>query len=110
MAPFGAQQRFRRDIERVVPRYRREFGASFAALTTQRRQQSILVVNPLGVPRDLGTDHAGRVTVVRGPAYSADGTSVEDLHIERTSGRTVVWAGGRADSTCGLGVPHGVVH
>ena len=41
------------------------------------------MMDALGVARDLGADHAGRVGVVLGAAHAADGAVVEHLDLER---------------------------
>ena len=59
------------------------------------------VMDAVGITRDLGADHAGRVAVVLRPVHPADAVAVEQLHVERTGRRAVVRAGRMADSYLG---------
>src|SRR2546422_3463595 len=110
VALFGAQERLRGDVESIIPRDRDELAAALVALATQRREQTILMVHPLGITRDLGADHAGCVIVVRCAVNAADGVGIDDLHVERAGGRTVMRARGRTDPNSGAGIPHRLVH
>src|SRR5262249_43418742 len=94
ITPLGGEQRFRSDIESIIPRDRGEFAAPLAALAAQRREQPILMVHALSITRDLGADYARRVIVVRGAVNAADGAPIDDLHLERARGRTVMRACG----------------
>ena len=70
---FGAEELFGDEIERVVPRDRREFAAAFGAGAAQRLLQAIGMMHAFGVARDLGADYAGGVGVVLGAADATDG-------------------------------------
>ena len=70
---LGAQELLGDEIERVVPRDRRELAAAFGAGAAQRMLQAIGVMNALGVARDLGADDARGVGVVLGAPDPADG-------------------------------------
>ena len=69
---LGAQELLGDEIERVVPGDRRELSAALRAGAAQRLLQPVGVMHALGVARDLGADHAGRVGVVLGAADAAD--------------------------------------
>src|SRR3712207_9121076 len=51
------------------------------------------MVDALGVARDLGADHAGRVAVVCRAVHPPDRTTVDHLDVEGAGGGTVVRAG-----------------
>ena len=61
---LGAQELLGDDIERVVPRDRRELTAAFGAGAAQRMLQAVGMMDALGVTRDLGADHAGGIGIV----------------------------------------------
>jgi len=55
------------------------------------------MMHALGVPRDLGADHAGGVAIVLGAADATDRVPAEDLDLKRAGRRTVVRAGRSKD-------------
>src|SRR5215470_12171710 len=55
------------------------------------------MMDALGVPRDLGADHAERVVVLLRAANAADCALVEQLDLERAGRGAIVRAGGIAD-------------
>ncbi len=94
---FGADELLGDQIERVIPRDRRKFARALGADAAQRMLQAIGVMHALGVARDLGADHAGRVSIFFSATNPADGAPVDDLDFERAGRRTVVRAGRSAD-------------
>ncbi len=95
---LGAHEILGDKIERVVPRYRREFAAALRPDAAQRVRQAIGMIDALGVARDLGADHARGVGIVGRAADAADRVPVEDLDLERTGRRAIVRAGGSGDA------------
>ena len=96
-APFlgGRLQPVSDLVERLVPADRRE-GVDAVALrpdAAQRPGQARRMVDPLGIARDLGADHAGGIVVALRAVDPADGVRIEPLDIERAGARTVVRAG-----------------
>ena len=80
-------------IERRVPGDGNELTRSFRAPAQERHGQAIGMVRPLGVAGDLGADHARGVAVVLRATHAADGALVDDLHLERAGGGTIVRTG-----------------
>ena len=64
-------------IERIVPRDRREVARPFRSFAHQRPGQPVRMVDALGIARDLGADHPRGVAVVLGAAHAVDGVLVE---------------------------------
>ena len=86
------------DVERIVPGDRGELAAALGADAPQRTREAVGMMDALGVARDLGADHAGRVGIVLGAADTADGALVEDLDLERAGRRAVVRTGRGSDA------------
>jgi hypothetical protein len=101
VARLGGEKLLRHQIERVVPGDRRELSRSFRPAPQQRLQQPVGMMDALGVARDLGADHAGRVVVVLGAAHPADAAAVDHLDVERAGRGAVVRTGGRCDRDVG---------
>ncbi len=56
----------------------------------QRLGQTVLVMDALGVARDLRADDAGRVALIARAVDAADARAVDHLDVERADGRAVV--------------------
>ena len=81
-------------VQRLVPGDLAELGGTLRSGTQQRLHQPVGMVHPLGVARDLGADHPGRVVVRRRPADAADGRTVDPLHLQGAGAGAVVRADG----------------
>ncbi len=90
---FRREEFLRDEVERVIPRDRRELARSLRPLADERMQQPVRMMDALGVARDLRADHARRVEIVLGAAHAADRAAVEHLHFERAGGRAIVRTG-----------------
>ena len=107
VALLGLDEFLGDEIERVVPRDRRERAVRLAH---QRPHQPVGMVHALGVARDLGADHAGGVVVVLGAAHAADGVRVEHFDFERAGRRAIVRTGGKADPRRRRARANGLIH
>src|SRR5208282_4943299 len=101
----GADKLLGDEVERVVPRNRSKLAAALGAHTPQRLRQPVGMMNTLGVTRDLGADHAGRIGIVLRAANAADRMPVEDLDLERAGRGAVVWTR-RSDDAGADGLVH----
>ena len=101
-----ADERFGDDVESIFPAHRGELAAALGAGAPQRTREAVGMMDALGVARDLGADHAGRVGVVLGAADAADGALAEDLDLER-AGRWAVVRTSRGSDAGADGLIHG---
>jgi hypothetical protein len=60
------------------------------------------MMDALGIARDLGADHAGRIALLFGTAHPADAGIIDHLDIERAGRRTIVRTGGMPDIDLGV--------
>ena len=90
-----AHERFGDLVQRVVPGDRRERARALRADPAQRLRQPVGMVEALGVARDLGADHAGRVRVALRALDLAQAPAVQLLDLERAHRRAVVRTDGR---------------
>src|SRR5271165_7257691 len=67
--------------------------ASFGARALDRVQQPSGMVNALGVPRNLLTNHSCRVGMLFRAANPANVTAFKDLNVERANARAIMRAG-----------------
>ncbi len=105
-------QALRDRCERLLPADSLEAPFPFPADAAQRMQQSVGVIGPLGVARDLGTEHAGGRTVF-GRSGHLERNAVLDVHLERAGVRAIVRAGAlddRLDRRRGGGLRRAVHH
>ncbi len=102
MLAFGGIEAIGDLVERLVPGDSRELARTFGPGPPQRMQQSVRVMNALGIARDLGADDAGGIGLQLGPAHPADALAVEDLDIERAGRGAIMRAGGVPDSEPGV--------
>jgi len=66
------------------------------------------MMNALGIARDLGADHPGRIALQLGTTDAADALAVDHLDIERAGRRAIVRTGGMLDLDLGVLV-HGSI-
>ena len=86
-------------VEGLVPADPAELGGPAGTGAQQRMRQPVGVVDPFGIARDLGADHAGGVAVVLRPAHRADAAAVQHLHRQSTGRRAVMRADRGPDFT-----------
>ena len=90
---LGLEELLGDDVERLVPADPLQGALALFAFADKRVEQSVGIVNPLGVAGDLGADDARRVVVVLGAVDAPDRRRVDQLDLERAGRRTVVRAG-----------------
>ncbi len=82
MPLLGAHERLGHKIERIIPGDRFEGAGSLVTRAPHGLQQPFRVMHALGIARDFGADHAGRVAVVLGPMNTADRPLIEDFNVK----------------------------
>ena len=60
------------------------------------------MMDPLGIARDLGADHARGLGLLLRAPHPADTAALDYLDVERARRRTIVRAGGMADVDFGV--------
>ena len=105
---LGGEKRFRRAVERFVPRDFAELARSFRAGAHERLGQAIPVVDALGIARDFRAYDAGGIGLGCEPPHPTDAVVRENLDIERTGARAIVRAN-RGPEDGGDGRVHGVL-
>jgi hypothetical protein len=93
-------------VERFVPGDPLELAAALGAAAPQRMQQTLGMMDTLGVAGDLLADHAGGIGIVLGAADAADGVDIDDVDVQR-AGRGAIMRADRAGCTDGDGLVHG---
>ena len=106
MRLLRADERFGDDVESIFPAHRGELAAALGAGAPQRTREAVGMMDALGVARDLGADHAGRIGVVLGAADTADGALAKNLDLER-AGRWAVVRTSRGSDAGADGLIHG---
>ena len=96
MRALGGDQRLRGAIQRLVPGNLAELLGSLGPCTQKRLSQSLRMMDPLGISRDLRADDAGGVAVVGGAMNPPDGLPVDQFDVERAGGRAIMRTGGVA--------------
>ena len=99
---LGRQQRLGRYVECVVPTHALELAGPLRALAAQGMEQAVGMVHTLRVARDLGADHAIRVSVGLCTSDTPNPAIVEQLDFESACRGTVVRTNRMAD--CNLGI------
>ena len=84
-------------VQRFVPRNPRELAGALGSGAALRIDQSIRMMDALGIARHLGADHAGGIGLQFGAAHPADAGAIDHLDIEGTGRRAVVRTGGMPD-------------
>lgn len=82
MTLFGLEEGLSDFIEGRVPAYLRKSAAAFRTGTTARNLQTVRMVDPLGIARDLAADDPRCVGVVGGSADLVDVATVHTLHFQ----------------------------
>src|SRR5713101_6286155 len=96
VAPRGLGEGLGDAVERLVPgdRHERCDPYPLVADAAQRRLETLRVVLPLGIARDLGADHARRIGMILAAVDPSDRPRVEPLHLERAGARAIMRADG----------------
>ncbi len=94
VALLGLQQALGDFVEGVVPADRSKGVAARAARAdaAERLGETVGVMDPLGIARDLRADDARRVAIALAAADLADPVRRHPLNVKRADARTVMWA------------------
>ena len=93
MGRAGAFDGFRDLVQGLIPGNLAKFARPLGTDTLQGMGQTLRMMDPLAISRDLGADHARRVIVAGVAPHAADGVVVKDLDLKGAGGRTIVGAG-----------------
>ncbi len=80
-------------VQRLVPADAAELAAALGPGAQQRMQQTLRVMDPLGIAGDLRADHPGGIRVRRRAADGADPAALQHLHLQGAGRRTIMRAG-----------------
>ena len=84
-------------VQRFIPRDPRELPGTLRAGAAHRMLQPVGMMDPLGVTRDLGADHAGGITLQFRATDPADGRTLDHLDVERAGRGTIMRTGRMPD-------------
>ncbi|ESZ36215.1 hypothetical protein X733_05615 [Mesorhizobium sp. L2C067A000] len=104
---FGRDEFLGDDVECRFPAGFFPDAVALGAGANKRLQQSVRMMDTIGIARDLGADHTSRIGVGLGAMDAADAVAIEQLDLERAGRRAIMRTGGVADAELGVLV-HGV--
>ena len=99
---LGGIEASRDFVQRLVPGNSRELARTLQPGATHRIEQTVRMVNALGVTRDLGADNARGISLLFGAPYSANAAALDHLDVERAGRRAIMRTGRMADIDLGV--------